>query len=335
MARTSIAVFLSLVTLAGCGGRLDLPSEASDGGVSETGTDTGVLCDDPSACGPAIRMPAVTCWDGSIGGNTGRCLKQADGTCGWEIRDCPPESGCTGKPGECGSERYCARPTGVCGGTGTCKAKPTGCDFGWSPVCGCDGKTYGNACAAATAGVTVASLGECVTTGKTCNPSHGMHCAADELCKFPDGMCWASDMPGGTPGAPPSPTPPIPTGTCTKIPPGCPDKWDPVCGCDGKTYPNDCDALMAGVGVQHPGECSKPGKACGGFPGITCAWNEYCDWADADICGGADAMGVCKPRPTTCDGSYDPVCGCNGTTYPNPCMAYGAGTDVYYKGTCH
>jgi hypothetical protein len=30
------------------------------------------------------------CPDGSLGGNTGRCLRHANGACGWEIRACPP-----------------------------------------------------------------------------------------------------------------------------------------------------------------------------------------------------------------------------------------------------
>lgn len=45
-------------------------------------------------CGPRPGMPVRKCDDGSLGGNTGRCLRRADGACGWEIRTCPPP----GKP---------------------------------------------------------------------------------------------------------------------------------------------------------------------------------------------------------------------------------------------
>jgi hypothetical protein len=41
-------------------------------------------------CGPRPGMPVRKCDDGSLGGNTGRCLRRADGACGWEIRTCPP-----------------------------------------------------------------------------------------------------------------------------------------------------------------------------------------------------------------------------------------------------
>jgi hypothetical protein len=58
-------------------------------------------CEDPSLCGPAPGVPNWTCEDGSTGGPTGRCLANADGTCGWEIIWCPmgcDPSACEGQP---------------------------------------------------------------------------------------------------------------------------------------------------------------------------------------------------------------------------------------------
>jgi hypothetical protein len=44
-------------------------------------------------------------------------------------------------------------------------------------------------------------------------------------------------------------------GTCTEIPAACPENFDPVCGCDGETYSNDCHRLAAGASLSHDGEC--------------------------------------------------------------------------------
>lgn len=59
---------------------------------------------------------------------------------------------CEMAPGQCRS---------VADAAGVCRKTPDMCPMIHQPVCGCDGKTYGNACQAAGAGVSVAAQGEC------------------------------------------------------------------------------------------------------------------------------------------------------------------------------
>ena len=46
-------------------------------------------------------------------------------------------------------------------------------------------------------------------------------------------------------------------GVCKAKPENCPDTVAAVCGCDKKTYTNECVAAAAGTSVSHKGECQK------------------------------------------------------------------------------
>jgi len=72
------------------------------------------------------------------------------------------------------------------------------------------------------------------------------------------------------------------------------------------------------------------------YPIARCTTNSDCD--DQFICkktmGDCEGQGICQPRPEACIMLLDPVCGCNGKTYGNECIAESAGENVAFDGEC-
>lgn len=140
----------------------------------------------------------------------------------------------------------------------------------------------------------------------TCGPGRGCR-GVNLYCATPPGMC------GGT-------------GVCTMVPGplDCDRLLAPVCGCDGMTYTNPCEAGRARVAVDHDGACG------------SCTTNRECQ--PAQFCETPTAMcsarGMCTATPRFCPTTCAPECGCDGVSYVNDCERQQAGVGLVSDGAC-
>jgi Leucine-rich repeat (LRR) protein len=118
-------------------------------------------------------------------------------------------------------------------GDGVVVPTDNGCGFIADPVCGC-GQTFLNPCFAMAAGCTNYVYGECEND------------CIDEVIIFSTG----------------NPIIVLSSGGCLPV-------LEPVCGCNGQTYQNECYALEAGVIDYTPGACGT-GSWCQNATVITC-----------------------------------------------------------------
>lgn len=112
----------------------------------------------------------------------------------------------------------------------------------------------------------------------------------------------------------------------------CPDyqQCPGACGCDGTLFCDACEAHAKGIPVTADNQwCREPvGEPCGGFAGLQCPANAYCDYPSDDACGAADSMGTCAPRPQACPPVCPGACGCDGQFYCSECDAAAKGVDI-------
>lgn len=273
--------------------------------------------------------PGETCKDAMACGCDAYC-KAADkpGTC--VNPNAKPCSIGQGVATDCGKGMYCALDSG-CQGSGVCKPKPEGCIEIYSPVCGCDGQTYGNSCVAASQGQNIQGKDACpnpcqwmkcgdgnACTSDSCNPATGKcefvplvgpGCDDGDLCTAND-VCAEKDGQGVCVAGPPQTCPapgPCETAACNAKTGKC--ETSPIPGCGGGG-----DKCSIGLGA----------------PTIDCGATGFCKLPDGQCSG----FGVCTEKPGACMMVFKPVCGCNGKDYGNACSANVDGENWANEGKC-
>jgi hypothetical protein len=168
-------------------------------------------------------------------------------------------------------------------------------------------------------GLTFVSAG--AQTGQTCAGIAALQCPQGQACQFEFDQCNTADL----------------AGVCVQVAETCGKQGPRICGCDGKTYTNECELLKAGVRPAKRGACGggpykdkDKAKPAGCTTNADCGETEFC----AFKAGTCTAPGSCEVRPQGCTREFVPVCGCDNQTYPNDCVRRSAGVSLKHTGEC-
>jgi hypothetical protein len=196
----------------------------------------------------------------------------------------------------CSDAQFCNfEPDSACGANdagGVCEDKPEVCPDIYAPVCGCDNRTYGNECDAHANAASSkreglctpeecsdvggrpvysdgASTPECMPgeeswtisggiepvicclgekpQGETCGGIATLQCGDAEFCNYEEAAggqgCDGTIADAG--------------GVCEGRPMFCTREYNPVCGCDHRTYSNACEAHSSGESILHENGCNE------------------------------------------------------------------------------
>ncbi|HOW51201.1 MAG TPA: Kazal-type serine protease inhibitor domain-containing protein [bacterium] len=207
-------------------------------------TPTG-MCGGEGTCTPypdaecADTADIVCGCDGSA--YTNYCFAQEKGVSIAHWGPCGTMVSCTANK-QCTETEYCAKDIGDCDETtkGRCDLRPIGCEeiSALILVCGCNGITYDHPCFAYNGGTNISHEGACEGENICLNNDD---CEPTEFCKKVLGLCDTG------------------SGVCEPRPETCPlaaPITEPVCGCDGLDYSDECNANTAGMNIASTGSCA-------------------------------------------------------------------------------